>query len=79
MRYRGGEVTLYGQSLLLSEIPQHLDREIQILRGVGNTIDDVTIVIRADKDFPIGKIQAVIRVCQDQGFERFALRVRVEE
>ncbi|EAQ79840.1 ExbD/TolR family protein [Blastopirellula marina] len=36
----------------------------------------VTIIIRGDKAVPTGKVQEVIRLCQDVGFELFALRAK---
>jgi biopolymer transport protein ExbD len=37
-----------------------------------------TIIIRADRQAQTGRVQDIIQVCQDIGFERFTLRARVE-
>lgn len=34
---------------------------------------DVTVLIRSDKDVPTSLIQELIKLCQDAGFEKFAL------
>jgi biopolymer transport protein ExbD len=42
-------------------------------------LSDVTIVIRADEDASTGLVQEVIQLCQELGFERFALRGKQSE
>lgn len=37
-----------------------------------------TVIIRADREAQTGRVQDIIQVCQDIGFERFTLRARVE-
>jgi len=34
------------------------------------------VVIRADSDAKTGRVQELIKVCQERGFERFALRAK---
>ncbi|MEN6458313.1 MAG: biopolymer transporter ExbD [Thermoguttaceae bacterium] len=38
-----------------------------------------TVVIRADRETPFGKINRVIRACQDNGFRSFALKAKVNK
>ena len=38
-----------------------------------------TVVIRADRDTPFGKVNRVIKACQDNGFRSFALKAKVPE
>jgi len=40
---------------------------------------DATIVLRGDRDAPVGEIQQVMRICQEVGFEQFILRARQEQ
>jgi len=55
-------------------------RERQILEARGDqSARNATIVIRADRALPTGKVQEVIKICQDLGFESFALRAKHEE
>ena len=35
-------------------------------------------MIRADKELEYDKLQRMMKVCQDQGFHKFALRARPE-
>ena len=39
---------------------------------------DATIIIRADGRTPTGKVQDLIKVCQENRYDRFALRVQEE-
>ena len=32
--------------------------------------------LRADRSVPAGKVQEVLQICQEMGFERFVLRAR---
>ena len=38
-----------------------------------------TVMIRADKEVEYAKIQRMMKVCQDQGFYKFALRATPEK
>ena len=50
-------------------------REKQIIeRYTTQSLADVTIIIRADKNAKTGLVQEIIQACQDLQFERFALR-----
>lgn len=40
---------------------------------------DATIIIRADRAVQTGKVQELIKICQDSGFEKFALRAKEEQ
>ena len=40
---------------------------------------EATIVIRADREAKTGKVQEVIKICQDTGFDKFALRAKQQE
>ena len=57
-----------------------LQREQSVLKSLfgKKKVGTATIVIRADRDVPTGKVQEVIRMCQDTGFEKFALRARAK-
>jgi len=54
--------------------------EFQVLarKGMGRA-QEATIVIRGDGATKFGLIQEVIQVCQDVGFEKFALRAKQQE
>ena len=59
----------------LADLRSALLREKQIIdRYAIEKLANVTIVIRADEDARTGAVQEVIQLCQELGFERFALR-----
>jgi biopolymer transport protein ExbD len=39
----------------------------------------VTVIIRADSGAKTGRVQELIEICQNVGFEKFALRAMAEE
>ena len=50
-------------------------REAQIIKAYPNKkLSDVTVVIRADRLAKTGKVQEIIQMCQEAGFDMFALR-----
>jgi biopolymer transport protein ExbD len=59
----------------LADLRSALLREKQIIeRFALEKLANVTIVIRADEDSRTGVVQEIIQLCQELGFERFALR-----
>ena len=50
-----------------------LNRESRIYAQKGTEPKEVTIKIRADSEVPTGIIQEMIKICQDAGFEKFAM------
>ncbi len=64
-----------GEEITIEQTATALLREAQIIQADGKTkLNDVTVVIRADKDARTGKVQELIEVAQDARFETFALR-----
>ncbi len=51
-----------------------LNREARLYSDVKTNPATVTIVIRADADVPTGLIQELIRMAQEAGFEKFAMK-----
>ncbi len=76
-----GEFIYAGNALRsLDELRSALLREKQIIeRYALEKLSDVTIVVRADEDASTGLVQEVIQLCQELGFERFALRGKQSE
>jgi len=50
-----------------------LNQESRIYAQKGTEPSEVTIKIRADSEVPTGIIQEMIKICQDAGFEKFAM------
>jgi biopolymer transport protein ExbD len=53
-----------------------LAKERQVLRSQNKIAKDATIVIRAHKDAQTGRVQELIQKCQENDFEKFALRAK---
>ncbi|MBN2476103.1 MAG: biopolymer transporter ExbD [Pirellulales bacterium] len=67
------ETTLAGLRPLLA-------RERTVIDNTpGRSTAEATVIIRADRNAQTGRVQEVIGVCQDVGFEKFALRAKQEE
>jgi biopolymer transport protein ExbD len=59
-------------------IKPYLRFEVDQLTVENKKPRDATVIIRADRAVPTGKVQELIKVCQESGFEKFALRAREE-
>jgi hypothetical protein len=51
-------------------------RKAEYFKSRDKAVSDVTIFIRADREAPAGKLQALIKECQRARFEKFVLRVK---
>jgi biopolymer transport protein ExbD len=56
-----------------------LKNEAYLLTTKDLSPSDATIIIRAHKDCPTGKVQEVIKTCQEQKFDRFILRAKEKD
>ena len=71
-----GRVIIGGQETGLEGLSPYLVKEKQVLQLKGQSISDATIVIRAHKAAATGKVQELIKVCQENSFEKYALRAK---
>ena len=71
-----GTAILNGEEANLEGLRVFLQRERQVLALNGKTAGDATIIVRADAAAPTGMVQELIKVCQEEKFERFALRAK---
>jgi biopolymer transport protein ExbD len=69
-----GTVILSGQELPLEGLRPYMIREGEFLKLRQKSLDEATVVIRADENTAVGTVQEVIQICQDSKFETFALR-----
>ncbi|MBM3998515.1 MAG: biopolymer transporter ExbD [Planctomycetes bacterium] len=76
---RTGEITVYGHPVDLTGLTPHLINEANSLVSRKKSPSDATIIVRADRNVPAGKVQDVIRVCQENQFDRFILRVKEKQ
>lgn len=71
--FAGEETPVEGLTTLLRREKQVLDTT------PGKNSANATIIIRADRSSKTGKVQQVIKMCQETGFEKFALRAKQEQ
>ena len=75
-----GWVILTGQEpVTAASLNMLLTREKQLMEARGDVARNATIIIRAHRETKTGKVQEVIKACQDVGFEKFALRAKHQE
>jgi len=74
-----GSVILGGEEYPLTAMAGPLLRESQVMRARGKSPSKATVIIRADSDAKTGRVQELIKVCQDTKFEKFALRAKQKE
>jgi biopolymer transport protein ExbD len=55
-----------------------LNNEAYLLQTRDLAPADATLIIRAHKDCQTGKVQEVIKTCQEKKFEKFVLRAKEE-
>lgn len=73
---REGTVIIGGEEIPIAGLQPYLSREANVLRIRGRPLSDATIVIRGHRDARTGKVQELIKECQNSNFERFALRAK---
>jgi len=72
-----GRVLFAGDELTMAQLPSALLREAQFIKALpSKDVSDVTVIIRADRAAPTGRVQEVIQMCQKAEFDTFALRGR---
>jgi biopolymer transport protein ExbD len=71
-----GTVFIGGEEIAITGLGPYLSREANVLRIRGKPLSDATIVIRGHRDAQTGKVQELIRECQRNNFEKFALRAK---
>jgi biopolymer transport protein ExbD len=76
---KDGDIILHGDTLTMSVMDRRMLREREILKSMGKSPADATIIIRAHEDCATGKVQELIKICQLQQFERFALRAKEKQ
>lgn len=74
-----GKVVYGGQTWEVEQMKQQLVGERQVLGYQKKSVQDATIIIRADATVKTGLVQKLIEVCQEAKFEKFALRAKQEE
>ena len=73
---RAGTVFLAGQEMVIPALAADLKLEANTLKARGKNPRATPVIIRADADAKTGQVQHLISVCQEEGFEKFALRAK---
>ncbi|MEX2138607.1 MAG: biopolymer transporter ExbD [Pirellulales bacterium] len=73
---RTGTVYITGDEVPLDKIKPYLQREVQLLDRQNKDQANTTIILRGDAEVQTGKVQELIKQCQETGFERFSLRAK---
>jgi biopolymer transport protein ExbD len=69
------QIIFAGDYLSADGLEAALRREAQIIKShPDKKIQDTTIIIRADRHAKTGKVQEIIKLCQEAEFDTFALR-----
>ena len=76
---RNGSIIYAGELVAVPDIGGYLEREKSVLLDAGMDPGAATVIVRADGRAKAGEVQEIIRICQEKGFERFALRAQYDE
>lgn len=68
-----------GELIPVLQIGAYLEREKASLVAAGRQPSEATVIVRADGRAKTGEVQEVVKICQDKGFEKFALRAQYDE
>jgi biopolymer transport protein ExbD len=68
-----------GELVPILQIGGYLEREKAMLVNAGRQPADATVIVRADGRAKTGEVQEVVKICQEKGFEKFALRAQYDE
>lgn len=70
-------VFLQGEDIPVEQMPPRIKKDLQLYRlehpDLGKTVL-TTVKMRADSEVPIGKVQELIKMYQEAGYEKFALQ-----
>jgi len=74
-----GSIIYAGELVAVRDIAAYLEREKSVMIDAGKEPSAATVIVRADGRAKTGEVQEIIRICQEKGFERFALRAQYDE
>lgn len=72
--FRGG-----GDDFTVANFGPQLEMEARVAKAKKIDPKTMTIVIRADAEVPTGDVQQLIKIAQENGFEKFSLKAKSEE
>jgi biopolymer transport protein ExbD len=74
-----GSVIYAGELIGLQDVGGFLEREKSVMIDAGREPTAATVIVRADGSSKTGEVQEIIKICQEKGFEKFALRAKYDE
>ena len=74
-----GLVLYAGELVKVSDLRGYLEREKTAMIDADKEPTSATVIVRADGRAKTGEVQDIIKLCQEKGFERFALRAKYDE
>lgn len=74
-----GSVIYAGELIGLQDVAGFLEREKSVMIDAGREPTGATVIVRADGSSKTGDVQEIIKICQEKGFEKFALRAKYDE
>jgi biopolymer transport protein ExbD len=75
---KSGRVIFGAEEIPVEALRTYMGREVTFLRLKEKTPADATVIVRGDASAQTGDVQKVIQICQELGFERYALRAQEE-
>jgi biopolymer transport protein ExbD len=66
-------VFFIGQAIPIPQFAVNFQQEARLHEQEGLKVEDVTVVLRADKEVPTGLVQELIKQAQEAGFSKFAI------
>lgn len=73
---KDGTVIIAGQLTTIDGLQPFLAREVNLLEVKGRAVSAATVIVRAHRNAPTGKVQDLIKACQQNRFEKFVLRAQ---
>lgn len=74
-----GQIIVGAEAVSTENLKTVLSNEAYLLTTQDLLPTDATIIIRAHRDCPTGKVQEVIKICQEKKFDKFILRAKEKE
>ena len=71
-----GAVVLGGREVAADDLRPSLEKQRDALRAQGRDPARATVILQADPAVPTGKVQELMDLAQQAGFQRFSLRAR---
>lgn len=73
-----GAVIIGGVATTIEGVKSNLMVEANILKRKQSSPAEATVIVRGDTHVPAGQVQRLVQICQEAGFENFALRAEEE-